>query len=79
MQDEKLNGNGELYIQKNPKLKIKVVDGSSLAAAVVINSIPTKGITQVLLTGKISKVAHAIALALCQRGIQVYIYTYIHI
>ncbi|KAL6323262.1 hypothetical protein AAG906_029269 [Vitis piasezkii] len=40
------NSYGELYIHRNPKLKIKVVDGSSLA--VVLNSIP-KGTTQVLL------------------------------
>ncbi|KAK9273499.1 hypothetical protein L1049_018309 [Liquidambar formosana] len=67
---EELNRNGELYIQRCPKLKIKVVDGSSLAVAVVLNSIP-KGTTQVLLRGKLSKVACSIAFALCQRGIQV--------
>ncbi|OMO92290.1 hypothetical protein COLO4_17704 [Corchorus olitorius] len=69
-QDEELNGNGELYIQRHPKLKTKIVDGSSLAAAIVVNSIP-KETTQVLLTGKLSKVGHAIALALCQKGVQV--------
>ncbi|OMO86182.1 hypothetical protein COLO4_21277 [Corchorus olitorius] len=68
--DEELNGNGELYIQRHPKLKTKIVDGSSLAAAIVVNSIP-KETTQVLLTGKLSKVGHAIALALCQKGVQV--------
>jgi aldehyde decarbonylase len=51
-------------------LKIKVVDGSSLAVAVVLNSIP-KGTTQVLLTGKLTKVAYALAFSLCQRNIQV--------
>ncbi|OMO68804.1 Fatty acid hydroxylase [Corchorus olitorius] len=68
--DEELNGNGELYIQRHPKLKTKVVDGSSLAAAIVVNSIP-KETTQVLFTGKLSKVGHAIALALCLKGVQV--------
>ncbi|XVF00552.1 hypothetical protein REPUB_Repub04eG0010400 [Reevesia pubescens] len=69
-QNEELNGNGELYIQRYPKLKIKLVDGSSLAAAVVVNSIP-EGTSQVLLVGKVSKVSYAIALALCQKGVQV--------
>ncbi|XVF68277.1 hypothetical protein PTKIN_Ptkin10aG0192000 [Pterospermum kingtungense] len=68
-QNEELNGNGELYIQRHPKLKIRLVDGSSLAAAVVINSIP-KETNQVLLKGKVSKVSYVIALALCQKGIQ---------
>ncbi|XVF45938.1 hypothetical protein PTKIN_Ptkin02bG0248000 [Pterospermum kingtungense] len=68
-QNEELNGNGELYIQRYPKLKIKIVDGSSLAAAVVVNSIP-EGTSQILLSGKFSKVSYAIALALCQKGVQ---------
>ncbi|RVW66842.1 Protein ECERIFERUM 1 [Vitis vinifera] len=61
---------GELYIHNNPKLKIKVVDGSSLAVAVVLNSIP-KGTTQVLFRGNLTKVAYFIASALCQMDIQV--------
>ncbi|KAM7472020.1 hypothetical protein LguiA_010203 [Lonicera macranthoides] len=36
-----------------PKLKLKVADGSSLAAAIVINTIP-KGTKEVLIRGKIS-------------------------
>ncbi|XP_059651693.1 very-long-chain aldehyde decarbonylase CER1-like [Cornus florida] len=69
-QGEELNRNGELYIQKYPKLKMKVVDGSSLAVGVVLNSIP-KGTTQVLLRGNLSRIAFSIAYALCQKGIQV--------
>ncbi|THG10422.1 hypothetical protein TEA_025193 [Camellia sinensis var. sinensis] len=69
-QGEELNMNGELYIRRHPNLKVKVVDGSSLAVAVVLNTIP-KGTTQVLLTSTISKVASSLAFALCQRGIQV--------
>ncbi|XP_047341182.1 very-long-chain aldehyde decarbonylase CER1-like [Impatiens glandulifera] len=65
-----LNENGELYIKRNPNLKVKVVDGSSLAVAVVLNIIP-KGTTQVILRGNLSKVALGIAIALCQRGIKV--------
>ncbi|XP_058224196.1 very-long-chain aldehyde decarbonylase CER1-like [Rhododendron vialii] len=69
-QGEEINRNGEVYIQRYPQLKVKVVDGSSLVVAVVLNSIP-KGTTQVLLRGSLSKVVYSIASALCQRGIQV--------
>ncbi|KAL6323217.1 hypothetical protein AAG906_029224 [Vitis piasezkii] len=69
---DELNGYGELYIHRNPKLKIKVVDGSSLAVAVVLNSIP-KGTTQVLFRGNLTKVAYSIASALCQMGIQIWL------
>ncbi|KAL3572905.1 hypothetical protein D5086_026809 [Populus alba] len=69
-QGEELNRYGELYVQRHPRLKTKVVDGSSLAVAAVLNSIP-KGTTQVLHRGNLSKVAYAVALNLCRRGIQV--------
>ncbi|XP_010255641.1 PREDICTED: protein ECERIFERUM 1-like [Nelumbo nucifera] len=69
-QGEELNRNGELYVQRHPKLKIKLVDGSSLVVAIVLNSIP-KGTQQVLIRGKLSKVVSAISLLLCRRGIQV--------
>ncbi|XP_033508943.1 very-long-chain aldehyde decarbonylase CER1-like isoform X2 [Nicotiana tomentosiformis] len=69
-QGEELNRNGEIYIERHPKIKIKVVDGSSLAVAVALNSIP-KGTTQVFLRGNLTKIAFSIASSLCQRGIQV--------
>ncbi|KAG5054729.1 hypothetical protein JHK85_007239 [Glycine max] len=69
-QGEDLNIYGGLYVSRNPNLKVKIVDGSSLAAAVVLNNIP-KGTTQVLLMGKLTKVAYALAFALCQRGVKV--------
>ncbi|XP_040994625.1 very-long-chain aldehyde decarbonylase CER1-like isoform X1 [Juglans microcarpa x Juglans regia] len=69
-QGEEMNRNGELYIKRYPQLKIRLVDGSSLVVALVLNSIP-KGTTQVLLRGKLGKVACAIADALCESGIQV--------
>jgi aldehyde decarbonylase len=71
LQGEELNGYGELYVQRYPRLKTKVVDGSSLAVAAVLNSIP-KGTTQVLHRGNLSKVAYAVVLNLCRRGIQVF-------
>ncbi|KAK8629589.1 hypothetical protein V6N13_078424 [Hibiscus sabdariffa] len=70
VQSEELNKYGEVYVKKHPKLRVKLVDGSSLAVAVLLNTIP-KGTTQVLLRGKLTKVAVAVAFALCQKGIQV--------
>ncbi|TQD94860.1 hypothetical protein C1H46_019560 [Malus baccata] len=67
---EDLNRYGGLYVQRHPHLKIKVVDGSSLAVAVILNSIP-KGTTQVVFRGNLTKVAYALAFALYQKGIQV--------
>ena len=69
-QGEVLNLYGELYIEKHSKLKVKIVDGSSLAVAIVLNNIP-KGTTRVLLRGKLTKVAYAVAFTLCQKGIEV--------
>ncbi|KAH9733596.1 Very-long-chain aldehyde decarbonylase CER1 [Citrus sinensis] len=72
-QGEELNRNGEIYLERQPnKLKIKVVDGSSLAAAVVVNSLP-KTTAHVLLRGTVTanKVANAVASSLCQMGIKV--------
>ncbi|XP_023521346.1 protein ECERIFERUM 1-like [Cucurbita pepo subsp. pepo] len=69
-QSEELNKHGAFYIERNPKLKVKVVDGSSLAVGVVLNSIP-KFATQVLLTGKITKLALALFHSLSKKGIQI--------
>ncbi|KAG8391434.1 hypothetical protein BUALT_Bualt01G0187400 [Buddleja alternifolia] len=71
VKEEGLNRNGEFFVRKHPQLKVKLVDGSSLAVAVVLNSIP-KGTTQVVLRGNLSKVAYSLALALCKGGIQVF-------
>ncbi|KAG2659906.1 hypothetical protein PVAP13_1KG400200 [Panicum virgatum] len=39
-QAKQLNGGGELFRQKYPKLRVRLVDGSGLATAVVLKSIP---------------------------------------
>ncbi|XP_017255229.1 very-long-chain aldehyde decarbonylase GL1-6 isoform X3 [Daucus carota subsp. sativus] len=70
IQGDEMNKNGELFIKRNPQLKLKLVDGSSLAAAVVLNSIP-EGTTHVAIKGKSSKVSNSVAIALCHRGVQV--------
>nr|VDD15362.1 unnamed protein product [Brassica oleracea] len=67
---KELNGYGEMYVRKHPKLKIRIVDGSSLAAQVVVHSIPV-GTREVLFRGQITKVARAIVTSLCQNGIKV--------
>ncbi|KAM3310169.1 hypothetical protein ACQJBY_031078 [Aegilops geniculata] len=69
-QAQNLNGSGELYLQKFARLCVKLVDGTSLAAAVVFNNIP-QGTDQVLLAGHISKVAHVVAASLCKKNIKV--------
>ncbi|CAN7103740.1 protein CER1-like 2 [Brassica rapa] len=69
-QGEDLNGYGEMYVRKHPKLKIRIVDGSSLAAEVVVHSIPV-GTREVLFRGQVTKVARAIVISLCQNGIKV--------
>jgi len=51
-------------------LGVRLVDGTSLAAAVVMNSVP-QGTDQVVLAGNISKVARAVAAALCRKNIKV--------
>ncbi|KAG4191673.1 hypothetical protein ERO13_A07G109900v2, partial [Gossypium hirsutum] len=69
-QHEEFTRNVELYMKRNPQLKIKVVDGSSLAAAIVLNSIPEET-TQVLLRGRVSEDVYVLVQALCQKGIKV--------
>lgn len=65
-----LNRYGELYIKRYPQLKIKIVDGSSLGVAIVLNSIP-KETNEVFLCGRLDKVSYAIVNALCERGTKV--------
>ncbi|CAM0880510.1 unnamed protein product [Alopecurus aequalis] len=69
-QAHSLNECGGLYLHKYPKLAVRLVDGTALAAAVVINSIP-EGTEQVVLAGNISKVARAIATSLCNKNVKV--------
>ncbi|XP_026395832.1 protein ECERIFERUM 1-like [Papaver somniferum] len=74
-QAEELNKNGEAYIAKHPTMKIRVVDGSSLTVALVVNNIikiiPQGASKQVTMKGKFTKIAYTIAFILCQRGYQV--------
>ncbi|CAJ2654634.1 unnamed protein product [Trifolium pratense] len=69
-QRQELSAHCALYIQKQPNMNIKVVDGSSLVVATVLNSI-AKGTNEVLLRGKFNKIALAIVNALCSKNVQV--------
>jgi aldehyde decarbonylase len=70
IQAYELNKNGELYVIRKPSLKTKIVDGTSLAVAAVLHMIP-HGTRDVLLLGNANKMSSVLALALCQREIQV--------
>ncbi|KAL9689443.1 hypothetical protein QQ045_009829 [Rhodiola kirilowii] len=67
---KELDRYGEVHIKSHPNLKIRLVDGSSLAVATVLDKIP-KGTSQVILTGKVSKIALHVTINLCERGIEV--------
>lgn len=70
MQNEALNGGGMLFVNKHPNLKVRVVHGNTLTAAVTLNEI-NEDVKEVFLTGATSKLGRAIALYLCRRKIRV--------
>ncbi|KAL6912360.1 hypothetical protein ACP4OV_001165 [Aristida adscensionis] len=69
-QAQELNRNGELYVMRNPSMKTRIVDGTSLAVAAVLHMIP-QGTNDVLLLGNPSKMSFVLASALAERQIQV--------
>lgn len=70
MQNEALNGGGTLFVEKHPNLRVRVVHGNTLTAAVILNEIP-KDVKEVFLTGATSKLGRAIALYLCRMKVRV--------
>ncbi|VAI32646.1 unnamed protein product [Triticum turgidum subsp. durum] len=72
--NEALNGGGTLFVNKHPNLRVRVVHGNTLTAAVILNEIP-KGTTKVFMTGATSKLGRAIALYLCRKKIRVMMMT----
>ncbi|RVW49102.1 Protein ECERIFERUM 3 [Vitis vinifera] len=64
--NESLNGGGTLYVNKHPNLRVRVVHGNTLTAAVILKEIPQNA-TQVFLTGATSKLGRAISLYLCRK------------
>ncbi|CAN6976049.1 unnamed protein product [Brassica oleracea var. botrytis] len=74
VQNEALNGGGTLFVNKHPDLRVRVVHGNTLTAAVILNEVP-KDVKEVFLTGATSKLGRAIALYLCRRGVRVLMLT----
>ncbi|KAJ8634699.1 hypothetical protein MRB53_008966 [Persea americana] len=72
--NESLNGGGTLFVKKHPNLKVRVVHGNTLTAAVILNEID-KDVKEVFLTGATSKLGRAIALYLCRKRIRVMMLT----
>ena len=74
LQNEALNGGGTLFVSKHPNLRVRVVHGNTLTAAVILNEIPSN-VREVFLTGATSKLGRAIALYLCRKKIRVLVRT----
>ncbi|KAF1867571.1 hypothetical protein Lal_00050000 [Lupinus albus] len=72
--NESLNGGGKLFVDKHPNLRVRVVHGNTLTAAVILNEIP-QHVEEVFLTGATSKLGRAIALYLCQKKVRVLMLT----
>lgn len=72
--NEALNGGGTLFVSKHPDLRVRVVHGNTLTAAVILNGIPAD-VKEVFLTGATSKLGRAIALYLCRKNIRVLMLT----
>ncbi|KAM0989556.1 hypothetical protein ACFX15_012981 [Malus domestica] len=72
--NEGLNGGGTLFVNKHPDLRVRVVHGNTLTAAVILNEIP-KDVKEVFLSGATSKLGRAIALYLCRRRVRVLMLT----
>ncbi|KAG8056824.1 hypothetical protein GUJ93_ZPchr0002g25467 [Zizania palustris] len=72
--NEALNGGGTLFVNKHPGLRVRVVHGNTLTAAVILNEIP-EGTSEVFMTGATSKLGRAIALYLCRKKVRVMMMT----
>ncbi|EPS58637.1 hypothetical protein M569_16175, partial [Genlisea aurea] len=72
--NETLNGGGTLFVKKHPNLRVRIVHGNTLTAAVILNKIPAE-VTEVFLTGATSKLGRAIALYLCKKRVTVLMLT----
>ena len=73
-QNEALNGGGVLFVNKHPDLKVRVVHGNTLTAAVILKGIPEE-VEEVFLAGATSKLGRAIAIYLARRRVRVLVRT----
>eukprot|EP00253_Pinus_taeda_P019193 PITA_19193 len=70
--NEDLNRSGKQFVKQHENLRIRIVDGSTLAAAFILNSIPEKETSEVLIiSGGACKLESGIARVLCERGVSV--------
>lgn len=72
--NEALNGGGTLFVNKHPNLRVRVVHGNTLTAAVILNEIPPD-VSEVFLTGATSKLGRAIALYLARKKVRIMMLT----
>ncbi|KAJ7533919.1 hypothetical protein O6H91_13G071200 [Diphasiastrum complanatum] len=72
--NEALNGGGLLFVKKHKDLKVRVVHGNTLTAAVILYEIPPS-VSEVFLTGATSKLGRAIAIYLCRNRVRVLMLT----
>ncbi|XP_051114036.1 very-long-chain aldehyde decarbonylase CER3-like [Andrographis paniculata] len=72
--NEGLNGGGTLFTNKHPDLRVRVVHGNTLTAAVILHEIP-QDVDEVFLTGATSKLGRAIALYLARKKVKVLMLT----
>lgn len=72
--NEALNGGGTLFVNKHLNLRVRVVHGNTLTAAVILKEIPQDA-EEVFLTGATSKLGRAIALYLARRRVRVLMLT----
>ncbi|XP_051148022.1 very-long-chain aldehyde decarbonylase CER3-like [Andrographis paniculata] len=72
--NEGLNGGGIRFTEKHPNLRVRVVHGNTLTAAVILQEIP-RDVDEVFLTGATSKLGRAIALYLARSKVKVLMLT----
>ncbi|CAI5467766.1 unnamed protein product [Closterium sp. Yama58-4] len=72
--NEALNGGGTAFIKKHPDLKLRLVHGNTLTAAVILQEISPDA-KEVFLAGATSKLGRAIAIYLASKGTKVLMLT----
>ncbi|GJP55360.1 hypothetical protein CLOM_g14329 [Closterium sp. NIES-68] len=72
--NESLNGGGKLFLDRHPDLKVRIVHGNTLTAAIILREI-RPDTREVFLTGSTSKLGRAISLYLALRGVRVLMLT----
>ncbi|CAI7919981.1 unnamed protein product, partial [Closterium sp. NIES-54] len=74
LQNEALNGGGTAFLKSHPNLKLRLVHGNTLTAAVILQEISPDA-HEVFLAGATSKLGRAIAIYLASKGTRVLMLT----